>query len=231
MKLIAAYQKNRAIAYTSHLDVQRTLQRAFRRADLPLAYSNGFNPHPLMSFATALKTGYTSACEWFALELVSPVAPDAFLARVNAVLPMGMQVSDAFVGDDAEILSRAVRASRYRVEVHFDAPVERETLQSALSTLLSGTEILINKRTKSGMRQADIRPQILKAALTEASGSLAVFDLVGTLTVDGGLPVDSFFQALFDRMDSSGVLLVHRARMYFDGIAGLPCLSESERKL
>ena len=69
MKIIAAFEKTKEISYTSHLDVQRTLQRAFRRANLPLAFSKGFNPHPKLSFATALATGYTSAGEWLEVEL------------------------------------------------------------------------------------------------------------------------------------------------------------------
>ena len=69
MRIIAAFEKTKELSYTSHLDVQRTLQRTFRRAALPLAYSKGFNPHPKLSFATALATGYTSAGEWFEVEL------------------------------------------------------------------------------------------------------------------------------------------------------------------
>ena len=86
MKLIAAYHKGREVALISHLDIQRTLQRAFRRAGLPLLYSNGFNPHPQMSFATAAATGMTSECEWFEVQLSQELAPEDFLRRANAAL-------------------------------------------------------------------------------------------------------------------------------------------------
>ena len=54
MRIIVSFYKHEQVMFVSHLDMQRLFQRAFRRADLPLAYSNGFNPHPLLSFATAL---------------------------------------------------------------------------------------------------------------------------------------------------------------------------------
>lgn len=67
MRIIASFYKHEQVMFVSHLDMQRLFQRAFRRADLPLAYSNGFNPHPLLSFATALSVGYTSDCEYLML--------------------------------------------------------------------------------------------------------------------------------------------------------------------
>lgn len=231
MKLIAAYHKDREFAYTSHLDVQRTLQRAFRRADLPLAFSNGFNPHPQVSFASALRTGYTSTCEWFLVELTEPLAPDAFTERVNAQMPQGMRVSGAFVADEGcGTLSKAVRAARYRVTVHFDAPIPAEEIRRALESLLGEHEILVMKRTKSGMRQADIRPQILEAELAQTVDAQAVFSLLGVLSADGGLNVDAVFTALFDRLGRSGVLFVGRTDMFFADMPGLPGLPTSERK-
>ena len=69
MRMLAVYHKTESARYISHLDVQRTLQRAFRRAKLPLRFSEGFNPHPELSFASALATGTTSDAEWFDVEL------------------------------------------------------------------------------------------------------------------------------------------------------------------
>ena len=95
MRIIASFYKHEQVMFVSHLDMQRLFQRAFRRADLPLAYSNGFNPHPLLSFATALSVGYTSDCEYFDVMLSEYVSPAEFKRRVNAVLPQGVHIVDA----------------------------------------------------------------------------------------------------------------------------------------
>ena len=72
MRIIAALSKGGRGAVLSHLDIQRTLQRAMRRADIPLRYSKGFNPHPELHFATALSTGARGMWEWFDVELEEP---------------------------------------------------------------------------------------------------------------------------------------------------------------
>ena len=95
MRIIAALHEKGRAAYLSHLDMQRTLQRSLRRADMPLQYSQGFNPHPLMAFAGALSTGFESEREWFDVRLDGEIAPADFEARLNAVLPEGMAVSHA----------------------------------------------------------------------------------------------------------------------------------------
>ena len=95
MRMLAVYHKGPSLAFISHLDVQRTLQRAMRRAGIPLAFSQGFNPHPKLSFASALATGQTSDAEWFEAELSEDVEPEAFVSRVNGVLPPDFYFSDA----------------------------------------------------------------------------------------------------------------------------------------
>ena len=95
MRIIARFEKGEAVRFVSHLDIQRTFQRAFRRANIPLAYSQGFNPHPLLSFATALSLGYTSEAEWFDVKLAQDMCSDAFRDAVNAVLPGGFRILEA----------------------------------------------------------------------------------------------------------------------------------------
>ena len=137
MKIIAAFEKTKEISYTSHLDVQRTLQRAFRRADLPLAFSKGFNPHPKLSFATALATGYTSAGEWIEVELDKELTPEVFTERVNAALPDGMRFVSAFVADDGfPTLSKLLVAAKYVVTLYTDAPVTTEQLHAAVDAIM-----------------------------------------------------------------------------------------------
>ena len=136
MKLIAAYQKGSEVSLISHLDIQRTLQRAFRRAGLPLLYSNGFNPHPQFSFATAAATGMSSDCEWFEVQLSEPIAPEEFVSRANAVMPVGMSVSGAFEPPEGfGSLSAKLRAAEYLVKLSFYDAVQEEKLRTTLEEI------------------------------------------------------------------------------------------------
>ena len=204
MKIIAAFEKTKEISYTSHLDVQRTLQRAFRRANLPLAFSKGFNPHPKLSFATALATGYTSAGEWLDVELDGDVSPEDFMTRVNAALPNGMRFHSAFVADDS--------------------PFDFEALDAAVRAILASDEVIVEKKTKSGIRPANIRPDILEAEAVSVSDNTAIVAVTGTLNAAGGLRAETFARALFERLNRNGRFTAHRTALLFTGSDRLPRL-------
>ncbi len=224
MKLIAAYHKEREIAMISHLDIQRTLQRAFRRAGLPLAYSNGFNPHPQLSFATAAATGMSSACEWFEVQLSKEIPPEEFMRRANETMPEGLFVSDAFVEPEGfGSLSAKLRAAEYEVALTFTKKISKDTLHTVLEDMLSG-EIIINKRTKSGVRPVDMRPYILRVSVGPVEGNKAALLVLGKLQADGGLRVDAFIDALLARSDAHADYEIHRSRMYFADDGLLPRL-------
>jgi len=225
MRMLAVYHKTEAARYVSHLDVQRTLQRAFRRAKLPLAYSAGFNPHPELSFASALSTGATSDAEWFDVTLEQDMEPQAFLTAVNAVLPRGFYLSDAQpMPMGIKTLSTRTRAAEYCIIASMDRAIDGEVLEAAIETLLSG-EIIVNKRTKSGVKPVDIRPQILKITVEGIEGNEITLRVLGKLQADGGLRTELLMGALFDRLDASGSLRIHRSAMCFDSDGSLLRLS------
>ena len=226
MKIIAAFEKTKEISYTSHLDVQRTLQRAFRRANLPLAFSKGFNPHPKLSFATALATGYTSAGEWLDVELDGDVSPEEFMTRVNAVLPDGMRFHSAFVADDSiDTLSKMLVAADYLITLYPDAPFDFEQLDAAVKTILASDEVIVEKKTKSGVKPANIRPEILEAEAVSVSDRIAVVAVRGTLNAAGGLRAETFARALFERLNRNGRFTAHRTALLFTGTDRLPRLA------
>ncbi|MDD6887350.1 MAG: TIGR03936 family radical SAM-associated protein [bacterium] len=226
MRMFAVYQKHEALSFISHLDIQRTLQRAFRRARIPLAYSDGFNPHPQLSFAAAVPTGAASTCEWFEVRLSEPVAPEAFLARTNAAMPDGLQLLRAFEApEQAGKLTVMVRAAEYRARLTAETALSAEAVQEALDALLAG-EIIVNKRTKGGVKPVDIRPQIMQAAVEGIEGNEMILRVLGKLQADGGLRVELLTDALFDRLGAQGgVARICRTAMYFDSDGSLPRLS------
>lgn len=198
MRLIANFHKGEALRFVSHLDVQRLLHRAMRRAHIPVAYSQGFNPHPLLSCASALSLGYTSDGEWLDVRLLKDMAPEDFANAMNEALPPGLCIRSARpIGEQEKTLTALLQAAHYRVELTFEAPIEKEALQSAVDTLLSGP-ILVEKRTKGGMKQVDLRPQLIGLRIVKAENTICVLEMHSVLNADGGLKVSLLLEKLCD---------------------------------
>ena len=155
---------------------------------------------------------------------LKPIAPEEFVRRANAAMPDGMSVSDAFeLPEGFGSLSAKLRAALYRVELSFEAPVSAERISQTLEAMLSG-EIVVNKRTKSGVRPVDMRPYILEVSVEEVGDGKAVLRVLGKLQADGGLRVDAFVDALLERLDAQATYALHRMRMYFADDGFLPRL-------
>ncbi len=209
MRIIANYAKGGSLRFISHLDVQRLLQRAMRRANLPLAYSKGFNPHPIMAFASALAVGFSSEAEWLDVRLDRDMRPEEFMAALNPCLPDGFSILDAKCApEELPALTALTHSALY--EVQFDLEHAGERLTPVLSGLLSGP-IVVSKRTKGGMRQVDIAPQVLDAAF---AGD--VLTVLGVLNVNGGLNMGLFLQALLSEAKEPCAYRVHRRGLYFE---------------
>lgn len=231
MRMIAALRKESAAAFTSHLDIQRLLQRAFRRAGLPLRYSSGFNPHPLLSFATALATGHTSDGEWFEAELEtqppSPrgevgaadrgeLSPEEFLARTNAQLPEGLSIWGAFAAPEGmPSLTKLLLSAKYVLRLHTDVSVTQAQAENALAKLLAQEEVLVSKKTKEGQKTVDIRPALLDVSLLHADEEGLTLSVTGALTASGGLRAELVAQALLPILGCSGWTQVHRNSLVF----------------
>lgn len=91
------YRKGEEVRFLSHRDLMRAVQRAIRRADLPVAYSQGFNPHMKISWGNALKVGATSEEEFAELQFDGWSKPDEVKIRLNRQLPKGLAILDAFL--------------------------------------------------------------------------------------------------------------------------------------
>ncbi|OGC34402.1 hypothetical protein A2311_01445 [candidate division WOR-1 bacterium RIFOXYB2_FULL_48_7] len=94
-KVKVVYSKGEEVKYIGHRDLMRTFQRAIRRSGLPIAYSQGFNPHMKISWGQALKVGTAASSQEAILELADWVNPDLITQRLNSQLPIGLAVTDA----------------------------------------------------------------------------------------------------------------------------------------
>lgn len=156
MKLLLRLEKGEKVKYISHLDMQRLFQRALRRAKLPCAYSQGFNPHMLVSFACALPVGVCSKAEYAEVVLERFVPPTECLARLNEVLPEGVRILNACEPKDTDpTVGSVIALAEYSFLLKNDGSVEDK-----LDSMLKKEEILIEKKTKKGFATVNVRNMI-----------------------------------------------------------------------
>ena len=216
MRLAVVFTKEAPVRFVSHLDVQRLFQRAFRRAKLPLAYSQGFNPHPLVAFATALSVGFTSCGEYLDVTLTKDIAPEEFIERVGPELPEGVRIVEAFdISYSRKSLTSAMRSAKYSARAEFDKAPGEDAIRNAVSELLS-SEIVVMKRTKGGIKPVDIRPMLISFELVKAEADTAVFAICGVLSAEGGLNPDTLLNVLFEKLGVTGTTDVSRLETVLD---------------
>ncbi|MFI9006539.1 TIGR03936 family radical SAM-associated protein [Actinosynnema sp. NPDC053489] len=158
-KLRLRYAKRGRLRFTSHRDIARTFERALRRAGVPMAYSQGFSPHPKVSWVGAAPTGVASEAEYVEVSVVDRVDPDALRAALDAVLPPGLDVLEV-VESSGGTLPERIEASAWRVELPGVSP---EELAEAAAALMAAASVQVERLTKDGKKVVDVRPAIVSA--------------------------------------------------------------------
>jgi len=150
----ATFEKKGRAKYISHLDLNRCMLRTFRRSGLPIWYTEGFHSHPYYSFALALSLGFESSCEILDFNLNEDIPFDEIKDRLNAVMPEGMRIVK--VADQKQKITAIAKA-----EYSFSLTAEdADGLYSAVQALLEQPQILIEKKTKKGLKEVDIKPEM-----------------------------------------------------------------------
>lgn len=167
MKVRIKYTKSEYLRFIGHLDVMRYFQKAVKRAGLDIAYSKGFSPHQLMSFAAPLALGVTSEGEYFDAEFNSLVSSKELVRRLNEQMAAEMEVKDAvLLPDNAKNAMSVVAASDYIITILDTVPAEvKEQMLAFAPHLLEKKSIEILKKTKKNEKIEDIRPGILKLSV------------------------------------------------------------------
>lgn len=160
MKLRIKFKKLGPVRYIGHLDVMRFFQKAIRRADLDVAYTEGFSPHQIMTFAAPLGVGLESLGEYMDIEVHSLTSCEDIKEHLNAVSVPGIQVvSVKVLPENAGNAMASVTAAAYRVRFR-DGRAPAADLARALPVFLARERIPYRKETKKGVRELDLRPGI-----------------------------------------------------------------------
>jgi len=199
MKLIYTFGKYGRVKYVSHLDLQRFLMRALNRTCLPIAFSQGFNPHPVMSIAGALAMGYESDYEVFEVKIEGNLKKQVALETMRKALPDNLPVFDVrFVEDNHPSMMASVKMAEYTI-----TPAQSfDELTQAAQKFFAMESFMGIRKTKSSEREVDVRKLCLKLEVQEGTiktrlmlteqDTLKPDLLMETISKIAGIPVPSY---------------------------------------
>jgi radical SAM-linked protein len=166
------------LRFASHRDFARALERAIRRAGVPIAHSAGFSPHPRVSYVGAAPTGAASEAEYAELALRSQVEPRWLRSALDTALPPGLDVVECVVAEAGPGLADLIDASVWRIELPGESP---QVVAAAVEALLAAESVEVERRTKSGRKLVDAR-----SAIVSLSADPDVVTAVSTATGEAG---------------------------------------------
>ena len=215
-KYLLIYEKGESIRWLGHLDILRTVERAIRRAALPIAFSNGFNPRERIAFASALATGITAAAERATLELTDDLPTTEIQQRLNDTLPPGIRIHECREISDAEAKEMLSGYDRAEYEVVCDLPPDTapEAIERGIAALLSRGEIVIKRERESKSKIVDIRPSIYALTLGPEpdSASRIVLQMVVGQGESGTAKPTEVVAALAEEIPGLAARRTHRVR-------------------
>ncbi|MGO1651551.1 TIGR03936 family radical SAM-associated protein [Senegalia sp. (in: firmicutes)] len=220
LKLRIKFKKHLLMKYISHLDLMRLFQRAFRRASIPIEYSEGYNPKPKFSFATALALGTTSEAEYMDLELKEKINSNEFIEKMNNVLPQGIEILEANYTDDKSSLMSLVKSSTYTIELELLENINENDVKDIIDNFIEKDEIYITKsKKKKGRtikRDIDIRSNIYELSLVSFEGNKIVLKTLLQTGSSGNLKPELLIDSLINEglMVNSSDYKIHRVELF-----------------
>jgi radical SAM-linked protein len=194
-RLRLVFAKKAQIKYISHLDLAQAWERALRRANIPLAYSQGFNPRPKIQFASGLPLGATGSAEILDVVMTQPLEPPQAAAMIAPKLPPGIGlVSIEAVPTKSPTLQILLHQAEYRVTVETD--LAEAELRQRLDHLLAAPEIIHTRQRKQQPEQFDLRPWLHELRLESLGGGDAVLHMRLTTGQHGNLRPETVLEAL-----------------------------------
>ena len=216
MKVRIKFSKQGHVKFIGHLDTMRYFQKAMRRAELPVAFTGGYSPHMIMSFAAPLGVGVTSRGEYFDVELTETVPTSEIASRLDAVMAEGFSVISARQVEDAKA-SKAmslVAAADYLVSFREGKEPKTVDWKEKFAQFLAQDEILVSKKTKRSEKEMDIRPFIYEAELKEEGIFLRLASASANYTKPE-LVMESFLGWMGEELPEFA-LMVERLEVYAD---------------
>ena len=212
-RIMVALTKGEPVRYISHLSYFRSIELALRRASIPVAYSEGFNPRPRVSFGSAIGVGVTSDDERMVIELASPQEVDNVIDRLNKVLPNGIRVAWAeIVPEGVKSALRGLNASLFRFTVASSPGYESGAIEKAIQDMLARKELCIRRVRADKLREVDIRSHLVSAYVVQFFRDYFEIEAVLKSGDSGGAGPGDFVEALRMFMPNINVVKIHRVK-------------------
>ena len=218
------FNKEGDMIYISHLDLQQLLQRAFRRAEIDLVHSQGFNPHPKISYGNALALGTESQGEYFDVEIVDEsITIDEYLTKMNGQLPEGIKFIKAMeITKETPSLASTIEYGEYIFTIELEKSLTKEFVKSQLLEFMSNEEIMITKRNKKGkIVESNIRPMIKQFDILDLQDNLIILEATIATGSKANLNTNVFIPKILEMlgldMDPLDVDILRRDLYVVDG--------------
>ncbi len=157
------YNKIGRSKYISHLDVNRCMQRALKRTHLDIWYTQGFNPHMYITFPMPISLGFQSLCECMDFRINENISFDEIKERLNAVLPEGIEVTSV-----STPVMKPEKISKIEYGIILSSEnVNSKKLNEDFNIFFSKNEIIVEKKTKKGITELDIKPHVQLMSTSE----------------------------------------------------------------
>lgn len=232
MKVRIKFSKGGPLKFIGHLDVMRYFQKAIRRSRIPIAYSEGFNPHQIMSFAAPLSVGHTSQGEYLDIEVTSFSGEEEMRERLQTVMVEGIDILQVqLLSRDAKNAMASVAAASYLVTFRPGTPLP-DSWPEKLTAFWGQEKIPVVKKTKKGEKEIDLKESIYDLHVSAdfhrgvlspqdglefpEDGSAGIHMLLNASSggnIKPSFVLEHFFASL-DRELPPYALMVHRLELY-----------------
>ncbi len=207
---VIKYSRDERVRYISHLDFVRTFHRAVRRANLNMAFSNGFNPHPIMTVAMPLSVGVTSDTEYMKVGFEDGYTEKEIMDKLNSSFPNGYKVLKVLEVFGKEIDFAKINKAVYETEIECN---NSELFDE--KNFLANDKLLVMKKSKSGVKESDIRPYIYELKTEKINDKKLKVEMCISAGNDYNLKPDTVVDAMQKYCDGFEVefFCSHRAKL------------------
>ena len=220
MKIRIKFRKWGCMKFIGHLDMLRFFQKAMRRADIDICYSEGFSPHQIMSFAAPLGVGITSDGEYFDIEVHSTKSSAESLKAINNTLVDGVEVTGyVLLPDNAKTAMSIVSAADYTLSYKdgYESPFSIDEWKKYVDELFtSADKFTIIKKTKKSEREMDLKPLVYAFEVREGNGKPEFYLNVCTGSVDNIKP-ELVLMSIYEKLGieyNESAIAIHRIDTY-----------------